>query len=92
MTPKQDFKDEDDGEHDADATGVHDPDDSDFNDEPAEVECPYCKREIPEEAERCPRCGSYILREDQNRGGRKWWWVIAVILLVLLLMRYLLRW
>ena len=37
------------------------------------IPCPYCRRPIHEEAERCPHCEQYISGEDtppaQNRGG-----------------------
>jgi len=75
---------EDDERHDG-------PDPSDRNDEPAEVPCPYCKREIDEEAVQCPFCGSYISAEDAPPQPKPWWWAIALVLLVLLLMGYLWR-
>ena len=80
---------EDDDEGRLDAWG---PDESDRNDEEAEVPCPYCKREIPEEAQRCPYCGCYLTVEDAPRQPKPWWWVAAVILLVLLLLGFVLRW
>jgi RNA polymerase subunit RPABC4/transcription elongation factor Spt4 len=66
------------------------PDQSDWNDEPAEVPCPYCKREIPDDAEQCPYCGSYILKDDGPNKTKPWWWIVAVILLVFILIKYLL--
>ena len=67
------------------------PDESDQSDEPAEAICPYCRRQISEEAQRCPHCGSYLSDEALPR-RRPWWWIVAVILLLLLLLRYLMRW
>jgi len=78
--------DEDELEHDREA-----PDPSDVSDEPAEVRCPYCKREISEEALQCPYCGSYMSREDAPPSRKPWWWIAAVILLVVILLRYLWR-
>ena len=77
---------------DEDQPELHDeaPDESDQSDEPAEVPCPYCKREMSEEAERCPHCGCYILAHDAPR-RLSWWWIVGVVLLVLLLLRYVLR-
>ena len=43
------------------------------------VPCPSCRAQVYEEAERCPRCGTYILREDLP-GRRPWWFVIAALL------------
>lgn len=34
------------------------------DDEPETVPCPYCRREIVEDAERCPYCENYISAED----------------------------
>ncbi len=79
-------EDEDELEHDREA-----PDPSDWSDEPAEVQCPYCKRKISEEAFQCPYCGSYMSREDTPPGQKPWWWIIGVVLLVLILLRYLWR-
>lgn len=66
------------------------PDASEMNDEPAQVLCPYCRREISEDADRCPFCGSYVLVNDPPT-HREWWWIAALILLVLLILAYFLR-
>jgi len=71
--------------------GIHGPDEQDADDDPAESPCPYCNREISEEAVRCPHCGCYLSAEDAPR-SRPWWWIVAVIILVLLLLKYALRW
>jgi hypothetical protein len=81
---------EDEDEADLDAPEDPDVDDADWNPDPAEVPCPYCKREISEDAERCPHCGSYILHSGAPRPARPWWWV-ALISLVLLLLAWLIR-
>ncbi len=79
--------DEDDDERD----DAPEPDEADRNDDPAEVACPYCKREIPEEAEQCPYCGCYVSAEDAPQKGRPWWWLVALVLVVLMLMGLLWR-
>ncbi len=38
--------------------------------------CPYCKRPIHEDAQRCPYCEHYLSEEDAPP-GRKPWWIIA---------------
>jgi DNA-directed RNA polymerase subunit RPC12/RpoP len=47
----------------------------DDEDEPT-IECPYCGREIHEDAQRCPHCEQYISRENAPP-QRKPWWVVA---------------
>jgi len=82
----------DDDEEEFESHHPEGPDPSDMSDEPAEVHCPYCKREISEEALQCPYCGSYMSREDAPASRKPWWWIVAVVLLVLLLLKYLRRW
>jgi uncharacterized paraquat-inducible protein A len=38
------------------------PDDEDDDDET--MSCPHCRASIYDDAERCPKCGSYLSRED----------------------------
>lgn len=64
------------------------PDASDMTDEPGMFPCPYCKRELTEDAERCGYCGAYISHEDAPKPIR-WTWYIAVILLVATLLLWL---
>ena len=66
------------------------PDPADRNDDPAEVPCPYCKRQIDEDAEQCPFCGAWLSAEDAPQ-SRPWWWAVALVLLVLLVLGYLWR-
>jgi hypothetical protein len=65
------------------------PDESemDYSDEPDLAVCPYCRKMISEEAERCPHCGSYISAEDAPLSPMAWVviGVIVVSLIVLLL-------
>ena len=55
----------------------------DDDDEEPTIPCPYCKRLIHEESQRCPHCGNYISDEDAAP-ARKPWWIIIGVLLVLL--------
>ncbi len=63
-----------------------DADDDDWDDdEPVDEDddglapCPYCGSEILEDSERCPRCESYISREDAPYRRKPWWIIIGVI-------------
>jgi hypothetical protein len=56
-----------------------DPVDSDDDDEDATLPCPHCRREIYEESERCPHCGSYLSHVDAP-GVRKPWWIIVGVI------------
>ncbi len=46
----------------------------------ATVPCPYCRREIFEDAVRCPHCGEYLSDEDAPAGPRPWLIVVGVLL------------
>jgi uncharacterized paraquat-inducible protein A len=56
--------------------------DVDEDDSPAVVACPYCGRKMIEEADVCPRCHSFISREDAPPARRPLLIVIIVLLLV----------
>lgn len=66
------------------------PEDADWNLDPAEIRCPWCKREMSEDSVRCPHCGSYISAEDAPV-TRAWWWWAAVVLLIALIIAWVLR-
>ena len=51
-------------------------------DEDTTIPCPYCRRPIYEDSQRCPHCGNYISEEDAP-AARKPWWIIVGALLVL---------
>lgn len=51
-----------------------------YDDEEPTVPCPYCRREILEEAERCPSCENYISAEDAPPAIKPLWIVVAAIL------------
>ena len=41
------------------------------------VPCPYCHRQVYDQAERCPYCESYISQEDvPAESKRNPWWII----------------
>jgi predicted nucleic acid-binding Zn ribbon protein len=81
-----DDDDPDDWDDDYDAARDYDPDDPETypqglydDDGLPTIPCPYCKAEILEESERCPKCGNYLSNEDapRQRGGT---WIILMIL------------
>ena len=57
---EDEFDDEPDDEFDEEPDDEFD---ADWDDEPT-IECPYCGREIHEDAQRCPHCERYISDED----------------------------
>jgi predicted nucleic acid-binding Zn ribbon protein len=60
---------------------TYDDDDLDDEDEEPTQPCPYCRAEIHEDAQQCPRCGRYI--SDEDAPSRKPWWVIVGALICL---------
>jgi predicted nucleic acid-binding Zn ribbon protein len=82
------YPDEDEG----DVGAWEDPDESDMDDEdddgPSLVACPYCQREISEDAEICPKCGSYISGEDAPRRRMPTLIIIGVALMALVLIAW----
>jgi hypothetical protein len=48
-------------------------------DEEPTVPCPYCKREIHEDAQRCLYCEQYISEEDAPPPRRSWWIMAGVV-------------
>jgi len=66
------------------------PDESDMTDEPATFPCPYCKRELTEDAERCDYCGAYLSHEDAPKPMR-WTWYVGVILVIAILLVWLMK-
>jgi hypothetical protein len=70
------------------------PDESDMDEDDEEgpdvVECPYCRAEILEDAERCPRCGNFISEEDAPRRKPAWLVLSAVVLVVAIVVTWVL--
>jgi hypothetical protein len=46
----------------------------------ATVPCPYCKREIFEEAQWCPHCENHVSQEDAPPSQRSWFWIVMMLL------------
>lgn len=64
----------------SDDWGDEDDDGFEYDDEPALVPCPYCRREIVEGAERCPYCENYISTEDAPPARKPWWIILGAAL------------
>jgi predicted nucleic acid-binding Zn ribbon protein len=52
------------------------------------VPCPYCREEIHEDAQRCPRCGEYISAEDRPPARQPWWIVLGAIAVMYVVYRW----
>ncbi len=52
---------------------------SNDDDDAETIPCPYCKREIHEDAQRCPHCENYISTEDTPPTAKPWWIIIGVV-------------
>jgi len=73
-TESEDWDDQDDG-----------PDDDEVD---VTMPCPYCRREIYEDSERCPHCGKYLSSVDRPAAPKPWWIVIGVLLCFLVIYRW----
>lgn len=63
-----------------------DPSDMDQDDDVVLSRCPYCKKMIAEDAEICPRCGSFISQEDSIEEQKfPKWFVVAVVVVILMM-------
>lgn len=51
--------------------------------------CPCCRRQIHEDAQRCPHCERYISAEDAPRDRKPWWIVATVVLCLYLVYRWM---
>jgi uncharacterized paraquat-inducible protein A len=65
-----------------------DPSDMDRDDYTITVRCPHCRKFIDEQAEQCPRCGMYIVANDQPSERRFPAWVTIGIVLAMIAIIY----
>lgn len=80
---------------DEDPGMLYDPEDRDWaedEDEEPTVPCPYCHREILEEAERCPHCESYLSKDDAPASPKPWWLVVGVVACLYVVYRWNVWW
>jgi hypothetical protein len=50
------------------------------DDEESTIPCPYCKRPIHEDSQRCPHCENYISKEDAPAARKPWWIIVGALL------------
>lgn len=81
--------DDDDAERAGDDQDRDLPDESDMDstDEEGLDACPFCRKMIFEDAERCPHCGQYLSDQDRLSRGPSMWvvWVIVGLLIAAVL-------
>jgi hypothetical protein len=65
--------------------------DEDEDDEEPTIPCPYCRREIHEDAPWCPYCEHYISREDAPV-RKPWWLVVGVGACLYVVYRWIVPW
>jgi hypothetical protein len=59
--------------------------DWDDDDEEPTIPCPYCRRQIHEDAQHCPYCENYISEEDMPPARKPWWIVVGALLVLLII-------
>ena len=79
----------DDFDDDFDDDDDIDDDDVEDDDEEPTIACLYCRREIHEDAQRCPYCEKYISAEDSPPSRKPWWIIIGVIACLYVLLRWI---
>ncbi|RPI91124.1 MAG: hypothetical protein EHM42_00265 [Planctomycetaceae bacterium] len=67
-------------------------DDDDGGDDVTAVPCPYCRREIAEDAVRCPGCGNYLSKEDLPPERQRGWIVVTVIVCLFVVYCWMFGW
>ena len=63
----------------------------DSDDEPT-VPCPYCRREILEDAPRCPYCEQYISAADHGSSKKPLWVIVTARACLAATLCWLLAW
>ena len=74
-----DFEDEADESWDADDDTGDDDSDDDSDDT---IPCPYCGRQIYEDAVRCPRCERSLSDEDRSTTSKPRWVIVTAIIVL----------
>ena len=64
---------------DDDESDWDDDDYGDDSDDPGTIPCPHCRREVDEDAQRCPYCERYLSDEEAVSYRKPLWIVITAI-------------
>ncbi len=51
----------------------------DNDDEPSLVPCPFCRKEMLEDAPQCPACGNYVSDADRSAALKPGWAVLVIV-------------
>jgi hypothetical protein len=81
------YPDDDEWNHSHD-TPIEDDDIESDDDEPT-IPCPHCRREIHEDAQRCPYCEQYVSEEDAPPTRKPWWIVIGAVVCLWVVFRWI---
>jgi hypothetical protein len=76
------FEDDDEEDDGVDPEGP-DPSEMDSSDDPDLEVCPYCRKMIYDDAERCSHCGRYLSAEDAPLSPTAWVTIGIVVVLIL---------
>ncbi len=78
---EEDEWEEDDGDEEAWA--------ADDDDDESIKSCPYCHRQVHEQAIRCPYCENYLSKEDAPATRKPWWMILGALLCLYALYRWI---
>ena len=53
------------------------------------VVCPGCKRQVYEDADLCPHCGQFLLRDSSSR--KPWWVIVGIVACLIVIVLLALR-
>jgi hypothetical protein len=56
------------------------------------VPCPYCGKDMYEDAPRCPHCGQYITAEDAPPRRMPWWIILGFLLCLCAVIVWIVNW
>lgn len=65
-------------------------DDDEADDDPT-IPCPYCLRQIHEDAQRCPYCERYISDEDAPPARKPWWIILGTLVSLYIVYRWIVK-
>lgn len=56
------------------------------------IPCPQCRRQIHEDAQRCPYCEHYLTEEDAVATSKPWWVVAGALVSLYIVYRWSVGW